>query len=862
MKLFQSLVRKVEQTHLRHVSRHWGECADALRQAVQSSKSRRRRLTPLGLPGANGGRSHLLHFLKENQLIKLDKQPSEQQQIACVKRGFIKKVSRSPVILVVAVLSLTSALGYRFYNTPKLDIGKAAPQTVYAPAAATIEDQKATEDNRKTARKDAISVLKLDQTINQQIQRSIHQQLQQGNDLRKLAGGFPYTSTGALSTRVQAYLRKLSESEWQSVLTSVDPSLSRSDLLPVPKIVNPSHPAAQNPERKQAIAELRNYRRSVDLGAYWVLIQEITEARLRYLAAIATLPQPVAKELSGSFYGSLLDLSDADWQQVRSKIPHIVERILAQGIPLGLPQSVLTEAVKLHVKNSLPPMAEPIANQLLLTLLQPNLIRDEEQTRLRAEQAALEIKPVMVSIRRGEAIVRGGKMITSADFALLEHFGLSRREIAWTGLIGFGLLVSGAVSVVWFVKQRSQTTLRRRDGVLLWLLSLSTPLLIALHAPSTNLPAVGLLASSFYGAPLGIAVTGLLTVLLGVGMEMQWSHLLSSAAAGLLCGWFGGRLRSREELALLGVAVGILQGTLYLLLNVASGAVWYLLLGASAFHGLLGLAWVIVGLGGSPYLEQLFDLVTTIRLVELANPNRPLLKRLAAEAPGTFQHTLFVATLAEAAARELGCNVELVRAGTLYHDIGKMHDPLGFIENQMGGPNKHDAINHPWKSAKIIKKHVTEGIVMARRARLPKAVQSFIPEHQGTMLIAYFYHQAQQWAQQHPISEGILPIVNESDFRYDGPVPQSRETGIVMLADSCEAALRSLKDATTEETLAMINKILRARWQDNQLIDSGLTREEMSQIATIFVQVWQQFNHQRIAYPKLAISPQPSMVRQ
>jgi hypothetical protein len=228
-----------------------------------------------------------------------------------------------------------------------------------------------------------------------------------------------------------------------------------------------------------------------------------------------------------------------------------------------------------------------------------------------------------------------------------------------------------------------------------------------------------------------------------------------------------------------------------------------------------------------------------------------MLKRLASEAPGTFQHTLFVSTLAEAAARALGCNVELVRAGTLYHDIGKMHDPLGFIENQMGGPNKHDTLNDPWQSAEIIKKHVSEGLVMARRCRLPKAIQAFIPEHQGTMPISYFYHQALERTKENPDL-----IANEADFRYSGPIPQSRETGIVMLADSCEAALRSLKDATPEDALAMVNRILRARWQDNQLVESGLSRAEMTCIAEVFIQVWQQFNHQRIPYPKAALTPQ------
>ncbi len=213
---------------------------------------------------------------------------------------------------------------------------------------------------------------------------------------------------------------------------------------------------------------------------------------------------------------------------------------------------------------------------------------------------------------------------------------------------------------------------------------------------------------------------------------------------------------------------------------------------------------------------------------------------------------MFVASLAEAAARELNCNVELIRAGTLYHDVGKMHDPLGFIENQMGGPNKHDEIDDPWVSAEIIKKHVSEGLAMARKYGLPKAIRDFIPEHQGTLLIAYFYYQAKQKAEE----KGTT--VSESDFRYIGPIPQSREAGIMMLADGCEAALRSLRDATPKQALATVKKIFKSRWQDGQLLDSGLNYDELPIVAEVFVRVWEQFNHKRIAYPKGALDINPS----
>lgn len=819
MKLFESLVRQFEETRLKP-SRRLNEYLGTLHKHLE----------PLHRP------------------VRAASQAAKAQ----TKQRWFHQASHSPLVLGVAVLTLTSALGYRFYNSPKLDIGKVATQTIQAPASITIEDPKATEDSRKLARTGALPVLQLDQTVTQQVQRQLQQQLQQGSMIRELAGNFPYTKTAALSIPVQATLRKISKTDWQNILTAVDPEFRPGGAFAAEKMaVDPPASPISATDRQKVIAELRAFRRSNDLGAFIALRQDINDARFRYASAIATLTQPVSPQLPSNFDLSVLDLTDTEWTQLRQNLPHISDRILAQGISPGLPDAVLQSAVDMHLDAGVPAGAQDLANQLLSALLTPNLIRDEEQTRLRAEKAAQEIPPVMVSIRRGDTIIRQGNTITSREFALLEHFKLSRREVNWHGLIGFTALVSGAVVVVWIVQRRYAPNLRRRDGVLIWLLSLSTPLLIALHVPSTNLPAVGLLVSSFYGAPLGLTVTGLLAVLLAVGMEMNITYLIASAVGGILCGWLGARLRSREELALLGIGVGVLQGTLYLLLNVASGTVWYTLLGISVVQGVIGLAWVIIGMGSSAYLEQLFDLVTTIRLVELANPNRPLLKRLAAEAPGTFQHTLFVATLAEAAARALGCNVELVRTGTLYHDIGKMHDPLGFIENQMGGVNKHDVMNDPWCSADIIKKHVTEGIVMARKARLPKAVQAFIPEHQGTMLIAYFYHQAQQ---QEKELHRSTPV-QDADFRYDGPIPQSRETGIVMLADSCEAALRSLKDATPAEALTMINKILRARWQDNQLVDSGLTRAEMTQIAEIFVQVWQQFNHQRIAYPKLSPTP-------
>jgi cyclic-di-AMP phosphodiesterase PgpH len=755
-----------------------------------------------------------------------------------------------PIILVVTVVSLTSAIGYRFYNEPQLGVGTIAPQTLRAPDSAKVEDIETTRASQQAARIGSAPALMIDSTVNQEIYQSLQRLLDEGDQLRAQAAQFPFVETSILSTPTQAYLRQASDSEWQQVLAAVQSNTA----VEVPPVTQRSTAYLEGDSSRQVvIVELQNYRRTNSTEDFVALKQSISRARQRHATALATL----SSEASSNFYDvSLLNLTDADWSYTKTALRQGLERILVQGVAVGVSKELLENAVRAQLANNIPKSGAAIANQLLMAVIQPNLIQDPEQTRARAEQAAREVEPEIVEIRRGEVIVEAGKSITQSDFVLLDHFGMSRRRINWFGLIGFATLVTGGAIAFVLIERRFHPGLRRRDHGLIWLLAMTAPLVIALEIPTTSLPLIGLLVGSFYGSVLGFTIVALLGVALSIGMDVVWSQLIASAIAGLVGAAMAGRLRSREELAMLGGAVGLTQGIVYLMIaltfSLAPSPVWYIVLTSSALQGLLGVACSIIALGLSPYLENLFDLITPIRLAELSNPNRPLLKRLASDAPGTFQHTLFVASLAEAAARALGCNVELVRAGTLYHDIGKMHDAMGFIENQMGKPNKHDAINNPWKSCAIIKKHVSEGLVMAKKYRLPGAIQAFIPEHQGTMLIAYFYHEAQQRAKENPAI-----AVKEAEFRYDGPIPQSRETGIVMLADSCEAALRSLKDATPEEALDMVNRIMRARWQDNQLVDSGLTREELTRVAQIFVRVWQQFNHQRIAYPKLTPSPTP-----
>jgi putative nucleotidyltransferase with HDIG domain len=255
---------------------------------------------------------------------------------------------------------------------------------------------------------------------------------------------------------------------------------------------------------------------------------------------------------------------------------------------------------------------------------------------------------------------------------------------------------------------------------------------------------------------------------------------------------------------------------------------------------LLVVGLLLAGLLLSPLIESSFGLLTRARLMELADLERPLLRRLSTEAPGTFEHTLMICGLAEEGARAIQADVDLIRTGALYHDVGKLHGPHWFIENQEEGTNPHDALDDPFGSAAILQAHVDEGLRLARRHHLPRPLADFIPEHQGTLKMGYFLHQARQRD----------PVVLEARFRYRGPIPRSRETAILMLADGCEAALRSLPPDTTQaDAQAMVRRLVEARLSDGQLAASGLSRAELELVIRAFVRVWRRMRHRRIPYP-------------
>jgi len=304
------------------------------------------------------------------------------------------------------------------------------------------------------------------------------------------------------------------------------------------------------------------------------------------------------------------------------------------------------------------------------------------------------------------------------------------------------------------------------------------------------------------------------------------------------------KIQQRSDLAKAGIIVSVVNILIILSLKLITNDIEIDgLIKDLAWGTISGIFSAIIAIGSLPYLESLFGLVTSFKLFELANPNQPLLKQLMVKAPGTYQHSLIVGNLAEAAAEAVNGDPLLTRVGAMYHDIGKMVRPYFFIENQLGMENQHSKIS-PRLSSLVITAHVKEGIELAKEYKLPPTIIDFIPMHHGTSLVAYFYHQAKQ--AENP--ETVL----EEHFRYPGPKPQTKETAILMLADATEAAVRAISKPTVDQIQKTISKIIKARIDDGQLSESPLTLVDLEKVSIEFLRILQSLYHSRIEYPSEA----------
>ena len=752
-------------------------------------------------------------------------------------------------VIGITFVCLISTLSIRFYSEPRLGIGTFVDQDLRSPRTIVATDIEATKQAKELAKQQVIPIYRSNPDVDANAIKHLDALLQVGDNLRISSGNLPYVDRQILSDDVQRYLRRISDFEWTQLQDRANRvAANANSQTAISGFIN-----RDKESPSVALAELTLYKINALPQDYQKLIDTVTEIRKAY-----AMTQEKATKGPDMFRDRLLEMTNEEWETCKKLTRQALNDVQSTGIVAGLPDDMLQK--RLTSLSNLPTNEEhrSMAIALLGATVKPNMTIDYLGTTERAIKASESVQTQMLSLKAGDLIVKGGEKITERQFVILDELKMTQRQV---NLKGLGLMVVTTAlcfAVFGYANRRWQYLLKVKlhikDLLVLGIICTGSALATVMMAPKMlvflPLASMSLIIGSFYSSRLAILVTCLTSILLAIAISSDLLALAPIIIGSIVAAVITNRPLTRSHLAATGLLIGLLQAAVYIAIAIIAGSTPPILIAVTAFqYASGGLISAIVALGAIPYLEHISYALTPFRLAELANLDRPLLRRLVTETPGTFQHTLFVANLAEAAARELGADTALVRTGTLYHDIGKTLRPEYFIENQMGQPNPHDILNDPWESAQIVKEHVSGGLKLAQKYHLPEMLQAFIPEHQGTITITYFYCQAQKRSQH----------IVESDFRYVGPIPQSRETGIVMLADACEAALRSLgTDTTLEAAKTLLMRIFQARWDDGQLKDCSLTWEDLDRIAPVFIKIWKERNHGRIKYPNLADKLDPS----
>ena len=499
-----------------------------------------------------------------------------------------------------------------------------------------------------------------------------------------------------------------------------------------------------------------------------------------------------------------------------------------------------------------------------LTLVSTNLVLNEALTESARSAAAAAVEPAYLRINRGEVIVREGDRVAAGVRARLRALNEANTgRLVWVDSVAFAALLAGLVGLgaFFFRRGREPLNLSRKAGyVTLFTVALTSLVCVAaLHAGSgiaegfafDSQAAAYLSPVALSAVLVSLLVNARVSLLVGVGLSLLMAYradgdiwLVAYYLIGVLvAGIIARRCRHRSDLLKVGFAVALAQAATVPAVVVLSG-------GTIGPDHLAGVAYalasgaVVAGAAMAllPVLEYLFSETTDVRLMELASGDNKLLKDLALHAPGTYHHSVMMGNLAEAAADAIGANALQCRVMALYHDIGKGVRPVYFGENQRDG-NIHDRLQ-PELSARLIFAHIGDGIELARKHRLGRPIIDAITQHQGTTLLKTFYLAAVERGR----SSGVA--VDEEDFRYTGPRPKSREAGVLMLADSIEAATRALKTPSPAEVQDRVHQVIDERIADGQLDDSPLTMRDLSTIEAVFTRVLVMgVYHSRIEYP-------------
>lgn len=580
-------------------------------------------------------------------------------------------------------------------------------------------------------------------------------------------------------------------------------------------------------------------------------------------AKISRLEDSLDNNISSDIASDILALDDEAWQEVEQETQRMIDLIMREEIR---PNQVA--GARRRVQNLTTQALSEEERRVVVALAQafivPNSTLNVEETTARREEAQEAVEPVEVTILRGESILREGELVSPFAMEKLRVLGLLETGSGWQEIAGVTIfvLIIVVATALYIVKRHPLLLYRPRRELLLVLILLSIGVFAHLTIPRhTLLPylfpaaAGAMLVAVLLDIDLAILVSIVSAILMGFGSGASIELVVYASVGGIIGALTLWRMEQLGAFVRAGVYVAL--ANVGIILGFQFNSQMYDTLGllqliiAGVINGALSSSLAFVAFS---FMGRVFGITTSLQLLELARPNNPLFRRVLTQTPGTYHHSIVVSNMAERAAEAVDADPLLARVGSYYHDIGKTQRPYFFAENQSAGQNPHDKLD-PWTSAEIIISHVEEGLALAHKYKLPEKIRDFIPEHHGTMLVSYFYHQAQKESDEK---------VDENNFRYRGPKPQSKETAIVMLADSAEAAVRAIRPSTQSDLAALVHKIVDDRLIDGQLDACDLTLKDLDKIRGAFNSVLQGIFHPRIKYPdrepleKPRVIPEPS----
>ena len=545
------------------------------------------------------------------------------------------------------------------------------------------------------------------------------------------------------------------------------------------------------------------------------------------------------KKISPMMVQELLSLKSSEVKRIKN----ITRQFLEKAYNAGIVQEKNTVYYKEPYNEKFMKLT-PLQQSIVDTFTSPNYIYDEAKTKKNIKEKVTQIKDQYLEIKAGTLIAKTGEVINERRMKILEACGVYSYNKS-IGIFIANFLYLGIISALFYTiffsnykkeilnKNIYRSSFLIMTGILLAVRFINIdfryliPVDIALFL-------LVLLINKNYAVSLYSFVLLFLLPIFNYDLKFLAIYFIALSFAAHITG----RVNTRSGIIAAGVQLAILKVVMYLLLSFFSETENFSVAINAGFIILAGLLSGMLTIAFLPYFEKTFNILTIFRLLELGDLSHPLLKKISIEAPGTFQHSMMVATLSENAATSIGANAVFCRVASYYHDLGKTKRPKFYVENQENGINPHNKIS-PFMSTLIITSHTRDGAELAKEYQIPKEIRDIMYEHQGTTFLAYFYNAAKK----------LDPTVEKDEFRYSGPKPKTKESAIIMLADSIEAAIRSLDEKTPMNMESMIRKIISGKIEDNQLSEANLTFQEIEVIIKTFVRTLVSIHHVRIKYP-------------